>query len=55
MSKYDEYKNLRCKLGNILIDFLDHEGELVQLGEFDNEFMEYRIDEIIKLFKKEDE
>jgi hypothetical protein len=47
------YDELRHKIHDILEDFLRHEIEICNAGEFDFEYMEFRTDDILRLIKRQ--
>jgi hypothetical protein len=47
------YDELRHKIHDILRDFLYHEIEIYNAGEFDFEYMEFRTDDILHLIKRQ--
>ena len=47
------YDELRHKIHDILGDFLYHEIEIYNAGEFDFEYMEFRTDDILHLIKRQ--
>lgn len=47
------YNELRHKIHDILEDFLHHEIEICNAGEFDFEYMEFRTDDILRLIKRQ--
>ena len=48
-----DYSELRETIHKILCDFLEHEHQLQNDGEFDFEFLEFRTDEILRLIKRQ--
>lgn len=52
-NKKMNYDELRRKIHDILEDFLYHEIEICNAGEFDFDYMEFRTDDILHLIKRQ--
>lgn len=48
-----DYGELRKKIQKILCDFLNYECSLQNNGEFDFDFLEFRVDDILRLIKRQ--
>lgn len=47
----NSYSNLREDIHKVLCEFLNYEHEILNDGEFDYEFLEFKTDDILRIIK----